>query len=126
MEQTKCYVLDLRQLRKETKRRVMSKDTALKVSGITIALLAIPATAMAAGTGIDAGAEKIYGKVINVGKWVIVVKGAIDTIKSVAEGDMGSAKRNFLGYVVTYMILGALPIALNEVDKLFESLRSPS
>ncbi|MEF3311394.1 hypothetical protein PV433_21165 [Paenibacillus sp. GYB004] len=124
MEQAKCYVIDLQQLRGEMKRRVFSKETVFKTAGITVVLLAIPASAFAASTGIDVGAEKIYKKLLNVGKWVIVAKGGIDTIKSVADGDLQAAKRNFLGYLVTYAILWALPWGMGEIDKLFEGMES--
>lgn len=116
MEQSKCYVIDLHRARKQ----MFTKRTMIRVAGITIVLLAIPHTAFAA-TGIDVGAERIYRKLINVGKWVIIVKGGIDTIKSVTEGDMQAAKKNFLGYLVTYGILWALPWGMKEIENLFQS-----
>ena len=39
-------------------------------------------------TGIDAGARKIYTKLISVGKWVIIIKGAFDTISATVQGDL--------------------------------------
>jgi hypothetical protein len=94
-----------------------------RVIGTAIILfLGITDISFAASTGMDVGAAKIYAKLINVGKWVIIVKGGIDTIRSVAEGDVNTAKKNFLGYVVTYAILWALPWALGEVDKLFTNM----
>jgi hypothetical protein len=92
------------------------------IGTVIILFLGFTDVSFASGTGIDVGAEKIYKKLINVGKWVIIVKGGIDTIKSVADGDHPAAKKNFLGYVVTYAILWALPWALSEVDKLFENM----
>ena len=75
-----------------------------------------------ASNGIDAGAHILYDKLLLVGKWIIIVKGGIDTINSVVQGDLGSAKRNFLGYLVVYMVLNALPWAMNEVDTIFKQL----
>lgn len=76
----------------------------------------------ASGTGIDVGANKLYKRLIQVGKWVIIIKGAIDTIKNVADGDFQASKKNFLGYALTYAILWALPWTFNEIDKLFEEM----
>jgi hypothetical protein len=125
VEQAKCYVIDTRKMRKDIAKKLSSRGTIVKVAGVTCVLFfGLPDASFAAGTGIDAGATKIYAKLINVGKWVIIVKGGIDTIRSVAEGDVNTAKKNFLGYVVTYAILWALPWALGEVDKLFTNMDS--
>lgn len=116
MEQAKCYVIDLHHIRKQ----VFTKRTMIRVAGMTVVLLAVPHSAFAS-TGIDVGAEKIYRKLINVGKWVIIVKGGIDTIKSVTEGDMQAAKKNFLSYLLTYGILWALPWGMKEIETLFQT-----
>lgn len=113
MNQPKCYVFDTRKLRKEV-------GTTVKVAGLTgIIFIWLSDTSFAAGTGIDVGADKVYKKLLGIGKWVIIFKGGIDTIKSVADGDLPAAKRNFLGYGVTYAILWGLPWMLKEIDKLF-------
>src|SRR5690606_1789570 len=80
-----------------------------QIVGTTMIIFLCTTGIASANTGIDAGAERVYKKLLNVGKWVIIVKGAIDTIKAVADGDMLSARKNALGYGVTYMILHALP-----------------
>ena len=77
-----------------------------------------------ASTGIDVGANKLYKRIISVGKWVIIIKGGIDTIKSAVEGDLASSKTKILGYVLTYAILWALPWAFNEVEKLFTEMEA--
>jgi hypothetical protein len=121
MQRRKCYVLDLRQLRKEAARRILSRGTIVRSAGLSLVMLTgLEASAFAAGTGIDAGANKLYIKLLGIAKWVIVFKGGLDTIKSVADGDMQSARKSFLGYLVTYGILWALPWGMNEVDKLFK------
>jgi len=120
MEQAKCYVIDLRQMRKDAVRKFTSKGTLIKVAGITFVLLAgFPDVSFASGTGIDAGANRIYKKLVNIGKWVIIVRGGIDTIKSVSEGDLQAARKSFLSYLITYATLWALPWGMNEVEKLF-------
>lgn len=125
MEQTKCYVIDTRMIRKDIARKLTSRGTLVKIAGITFVLLtALPDVSFAQGTGIDVGAKKLYVRLIGVGKWVIIVKGGIDTIKAVAEGDFQAGKKNFLGYVLTYAILWALPWAFGEVEKLFTEMEA--
>lgn len=92
-----------------------------QVIGTTVILFGVADTAFAS-TGIDEGAKRIYSKVINVGKWIIIIKAAIDTFKSVSEGDLTAAKKNFLGYVLVFAMLWALPWALGEVEKVFAEL----
>lgn len=75
-----------------------------------------------ASSSIDAGAQVLYSKLLLVGKWIIIIKGAIDTVNSVVQGDLGGAKRNFLGYLIVYLVLNALPWAMNEVDNVFKEL----
>lgn len=120
-----CYVVDVRTLPASTAKVILSKGTIIKVAGISFILLAaMPGSsfAAAAGTGIDVGADKIYKKLLLIAKWVIIFKGGIDTIKSVAEGDLAAAKKNFLGYGVTYAILWGLPWMMKEIDKLMSEM----
>ncbi|MGF9711695.1 hypothetical protein [Paenibacillus naphthalenovorans] len=114
MEQTKCYVIDTRKMRKD--------GTIVKVAGLTFILFACLPDSTFASTGIDVGAQRMYTKLLNIAKWVLVFKGGIDTVKSVADGDLPAAKRNFLGYFVTYGILVLLPWGMNEVDRLFAEM----
>lgn len=75
------------------------------------------------GTGIDAGAKTLYKKLISVGKWIIIIKGGIETIKSAAvDGDFQNSRTKILGYVITYALLWALPWAFDEVEKLFNEM----
>lgn len=122
MEQVKCYVVDLRDFRKDVARKVLSKGRVFQCAGITFVILA--GAHYAASTGIDIGADKIYKKLVNIGKWVIIVKGGIDTIKSVADGDLQGAKKNFLGYGVTYAVLWGLPWMMKEIENIFEGMDS--
>ncbi|MEK4355226.1 hypothetical protein MKX41_31025 [Paenibacillus sp. FSL R5-0475] len=101
---------------------VMKKETLIKVAGITLLLLiGLPDTSHAA-TGIDAVADKLYKKLLNVGKWIIIMKGGIDTIQSAIQGDVQSAKKNFLGYLLVYVVLWALPWGLKQVDVVFADM----
>jgi hypothetical protein len=73
--------------------------------------------------GLDQHASKIYDKLLGVGKWVIVAKGGIETIKSVASSDMQGAQKNFLQYLLIYALLWALPWGMTEVENMFIEMR---
>jgi hypothetical protein len=93
------------------------------VGGISLVLLAAGDVTFAAGAvGIDAGAYVLYKKLLLIGKWIIIVKGGIDTINAMIQGDHGAAKRGFLTYLVVYLILNGLPWAMGQVDSLFKGL----
>jgi hypothetical protein len=94
-----------------------------KAAGVTIILLASGGTALAS-SGIEIGAEKLYAKLLSVGKWVIIFKGGFDIIKNMASGDFDSAKKGFLSYLVVYIFLFGLPWAMNEVDTIFRELNT--
>ncbi|MEK3969424.1 hypothetical protein [Paenibacillus sp. FSL H7-0323] len=114
--------IDLDDIHEKVTKSVMKKETLIKVAGITLLLLiGLPATSHAA-TGIDAVADKLYKKLLNVGKWIIVMKGGIDTIQSAIQGDVQSAKKNFLGYLLVYVVLWALPWGLKQVDVVFADM----
>jgi hypothetical protein len=122
VEQANCYVVDLRGIRKDIVRKMLAKGVVVHSAGLGLVVLA--GAHYAASTGIDIGAEKVYKKLVNIGKWVIIIKGGIDTIKSVADGDMHGVKKNVLGYGVTYAVLWGLPWMMHEIEKLFEGLES--
>lgn len=111
--------------RKDTIFRWLEKNKiAYRVIGVTIIIFAsgiIDPTAFAS-TGIDVGAEKIYAKLLNVGKWCIIIKGAWETINNTIKGDFDTAKKSFLQYLIVYIILLAFPWAMDEVDALFNDL----
>lgn len=94
-----------------------------RIVGTAIILfLGVTGVSYASGAGIDAGANKLYKRIIGVGKWIIIIKGGIDTIKSAVDGDFANSKTKILGYVLTYAILWALPWAFGEVEKLFTEM----
>ncbi|MWV44858.1 hypothetical protein GRF59_14650 [Paenibacillus sp. HJL G12] len=96
-----------------------------RVVGVTIIIFAsgiIDPTLYASGTGIDAGGLKIYHKLVNLGKWVIVIKGGWDTIQNTIKGDFDHAKKSFLQYLIIYIILLALPWSLDQIDSVFKSI----
>lgn len=97
---------------------------AFRIVGVTLVIFAsgvLDVSAFAA-TGIDEGATKIYEKLLNVGKWVIIIKGAWETIHNTIKGDFDTAKKSFLQYLLVYVILLAFPWAMSEVDNLFHDI----
>lgn len=116
----KVPVVDWEKIRKA----LLKKEAIIKIAGVTLVLLVgMPDVLHAASaTGIDVAAEKIYKKLLNVGKWVIVIKGGIDIIQSALQEDVQSAKKKFLGYLMVYVVLWALPWGLKQVDLLFSDM----
>lgn len=84
---------------------------------ITLAIWLVPQVALAAN--MDDSGMKIYKKLAKIGKWAIVVKGAIDVIQSAINGDYQQAKAQFMGYLLCFAILLALPYGLDEVENAF-------
>lgn len=95
--------------------------TVYKVAGITIILLMAGDFALAS-TGIEDGARKLYYELARIGKWVIIFKGGIDTIKAMGEGDANAVKKHFLSSVLIYLLLLGLPYGLDKVDDIFNSV----
>lgn len=94
------------------------KDSLTQI-GVAAAVLLVPA-AVEAFTGIDAGGRRLHAKIVNIGKWVIVIKGSVDCIQSVLSGDLQRAKQQFFGYLLCFGIMLALPWGLDEVEALFK------
>jgi hypothetical protein len=92
-----------------------------KAAGVTIILLASGGTALAA-SAIEPEARKLYRELVNVGKWIIIFKGAIDILRALGDGDTGSAKKTFISSVLTFLILLGLPFGLDKVTAIFEKV----
>lgn len=96
-----------------------------KVVGSTIIILMSGAAfdyAFAAGSGIEVGAEKLYTKLLSVGRWIIIFKGGIEILKGVGNGDLDGVKKSVVSYLLVYLLLLGLPYGFNEIDKLFAEL----
>jgi hypothetical protein len=112
----------------KAERHFKKYGTAYKIAGVTVILLmsAIPlgggSVTAFASSGIEAGAQQLYSKLLSIGKWVIIFKGGFDIIKNMASGDFDSAKKGFISYLVVYVFLFGLPWAMNEVDGIFKEL----
>jgi hypothetical protein len=116
-KQAPCVVVDTRKMRKEVKKALKS-GTAVKVAGLTVILLTTPQVAFAAG--FESNAMDLYKKLLGIGKWVIIFKGAIETIKAVADGDTDKAKSSLIRHLVPFIVLMALPHAMNAAEDIFD------
>jgi hypothetical protein len=105
----------------KVQRHFKKYGTVYKVAGLSVIMLASGSTAFAS-TGIEAGAQRLYAKLLDIGKWVIIFKGGFDTIKNMASGDFDAAKRGFMSYLIVYIFLLALPWAMNEIDGIFRNV----
>lgn len=110
---------DRKQERKDKMKKIVKKSGFIVMTG---GLMIVSSDIVNASDGIDKSASKIYDKLLDVGKWIIIIKGGIDTINFTIQGDFDHAKKCFLSYLVVYMVLQGLPWAMNEVDMVFEEI----
>jgi hypothetical protein len=75
-----------------------------------------------ASSGIETGAQRLYDKLLSIGKWIIIFKGGFDIIKFTAAGDFEGAKKGLLSYLLIYIFLFGLPWAMDEIDTIFKDL----
>jgi hypothetical protein len=73
-------------------------------------------------SAIDKVGGSLYYKLCNVGKWIIVFKGGIETIRRVSEGDMQATQRTFLSHLLIYLVLLGLPWGMDQVDHIFDEM----
>jgi hypothetical protein len=112
-------IVDLPNSGKDIQKHLKANRKLYSVAALSLVMVGIPDIAFAS-TGIDKGGMRIYKKLVNVGKWVIIVKGGIDIITSITNGDIDSAKKRFIGYLMAYGTLWALPWGMDQVEQLFE------
>jgi len=74
----------------------------------------------AAFANIDTGGHRIHAKLCTIGKWVIVIKGSIDTIQSILNGDFSAAKQHFWSYLMCFSVLLGLPWILDQIEGVFK------
>lgn len=72
---------------------------------------------------LDVKADQVYGKLADVGKWVIIFKGGSDVIGSMTDGDLGRMKKRVIGYVIGYVVLLFLPWGFDQIDAFFKSIK---
>jgi hypothetical protein len=93
-----------------------------KAAGIATIILLTGDVALASD-GVDAGARTLYYELVRIGKWVIVFKGGVDTIKAIGDGDTSGAKKAFLSSLITYLFLLGLPYGMDKVDGIFSKIK---
>lgn len=99
-----------------------------RIGAVTLAVLVIgtadfSSIAEAADiSNIDAKANEVYKKLVKVGKWIIIGKGGVDTIKSISNGDAEGAKKYAFSYLMIFLLLLAMPWAYEMIEDLFEEL----
>ena len=89
-------------------------------AGILATILIDPIIVHAGFAGIEAGGKRIHETVVTVGKWIIIVKGTVDCIQSVLNGDVSKAKQQFFGYLLCFGMMLCLPWGLDEMEGLFK------
>ncbi|CAM3526917.1 hypothetical protein PALU110988_27435 [Paenibacillus lupini] len=87
-----------------------------------VMLIGLDVTAFAADSSIDENAGKLYHKLIGIGKWIVLMKGAFDTISHTVQGDFVAARKAGLAYMLVYVILLGLPWAFDQIEGLFEEM----
>lgn len=99
-----------------------NKSFYIAVGSYTLIFLCMGVDASAA-SNIDIKAGQIYKQLVGVGKWIIVVKGAMDIIKSATDGDFSSVKTKLMGYLITFLILLGLPWAFERIEEVFNEAK---
>jgi len=86
---------------------------------LVVTILIDPSEAFAS---VDESGRRFHMKVVSIGKWVIIIKGSIDAIQSVLNGDMQAAKKTFLSYLMCFAIMLGLPWCLDEIEGVFKDV----
>lgn len=109
----------------KVERHFKKHRTIYKIAGITLIILVAGGgfDYAFASNGIDLPAKKLYYEIVNIGKWIIVFKGAVDTIKAVGDGDAATAKKAFISSLLTYLLLLGLPYGMDKVDEVFRNIK---
>ena len=87
---------------------------------VTVGLSLGDASSIVSFADINTSGQRIYGKIMSIGKWIIVIKGVIDIIHQMLQGDFETAKKLFLTYLGCFAMMLALPWAMNEVEGVFK------
>ena len=90
----------------------------IQVGVATTIMMLSPSVAL--GASLDDRGMSIYWKVVSVGKYIILGKGAIECIQSALNGDFERAKSSAIGYLLCFGLMLALPSGLNEIEGLFK------
>jgi hypothetical protein len=69
---------------------------------------------------IDKEASIVYKDLVDIGKWLIIGRGGWEIISKVLSHDVEGAKKNFIGYLLAYVLLLAFPHLMDKVDGIFD------
>jgi hypothetical protein len=78
--------------------------------------------AFAATTEIDKKGYEIYKQLLSIGKWVIIVKGGWDVVRSTLSNDYDKAKKGFISYLLAYIFLLVMPALMGYADGIVGGL----
>ena len=67
---------------------------------------------------IGPAARGLYAQLVSIGKWVIIFKGGFDTLKSIGNGDVDGAKKNFFVCLLSYLFLLGLPYGMDKIEQV--------
>jgi hypothetical protein len=100
-----------------------NKSFYITVAGTTVVFLfcGLDGSALAS-SGIDDRARIIYNRLVSIGKWIVIVKAAIDVIQTATNGDFAQVKTKILGYLIVFLTLLGLPWAFEELERLFSGM----
>lgn len=68
---------------------------------------------------IDKEAGIVYKDLVDIGKWLIIGRGGWEVITCVLKQDIESAKKNFIGYLMAYVLLLSFPHLMDKIDTIF-------
>lgn len=105
----------------QVERHFKKYGTYYRIAGVTVIVLLTGSHAFAAGS-VEDGARVLYYELVRIGKWVIIFKGGIDTIKAAGSGDFETARKSFFSHVLIYMLLFGLPYAIDKTDAVLKKM----
>lgn len=82
-----------------------------KAAGISLIILSTGDISFAAGIDpIGPAARGLYSQLVGIGKWIIIFKGGFETIKSIGNGDVDSAKKDFFRLSIKLFVFAGLTV----------------
>jgi hypothetical protein len=110
----------------KVERHINKYGSFYRIGAVTVVILLSGGHALAAGlmdtSPLDREAIKIYHEIVRIGKWLIIIKGGIDIIKCIGDGDFQAAKKHCFSYIMIYLLLLGLPYGMQKVDMVFDNI----
>jgi hypothetical protein len=134
----KTEVLSIKEFLHREKEPILVKvEKHFKKYGIVYRVVGTTLIIFAAGGGFDSGAvfaaadgytngiidkeaSIVYKDLVDIGKWLIIGRGGWEIITKVLSHDVEGAKKNFIGYLLAYVLLLAFPHLMDKVDGIFD------